>query len=88
MHLFTKLIKIGENDTKYCHNNKCPRNPLYHEKCNRFLSHTRIKTNTVCAELTIEGYDRTLTVFYCRDCIDLIFKDLKLVFDSKLWAFQ
>jgi hypothetical protein len=66
-----------------CENQDCKHSPEYHEHIigdNYF-----IKQGTIVVRLLFTTGN---SEFYCRDCIDIVYMDLKSALDSKLWAFK
>lgn len=78
-----KLIVAKNNYHRYAH-----------DECNKdsqFISPTgRIKKGTTCVEITSkQGNSKYHYVsYYCRACIDLIYKDMKTILNPQLWVFQ
>lgn len=70
-----------------CDHPKCDKSETLHIKMKNGL--TRIKSNTIC--LTIGSYgsynDNFHISYYCSDCVEKLYKDLKLFLDKKLWSF-
>ena len=65
-----------------CDNVKCKHLPEY--TYNIIGKEYFIKLDTICASICLGGHiDR-----YCRDCIDDIYKIIKLKLDTNLWAFK
>jgi len=48
----------------------------------------RIKKGTVCAAITTDGAAGYHTSYYCRDCIEKIYTDIKKILNPALWAFH
>lgn len=65
-----------------CRNEECKCLPEY------ITLKGRIKAGTICAWVSTEGADGTHTSYYCRDCIDMIYRKLKKTFNSDLWIFD
>jgi hypothetical protein len=64
-----------------CRNQTCKSNPLY-------IKDGRIKSGTTCAVIGMSsagGWNRS---FYCRECIDEIYLDLKTKLNPALWIFH
>lgn len=60
----------------------CKMNPEYvDEKGN-------IKKGNSCAKITIWGAKGGASAFYCRDCIDTLYEDVRKILNPKLWLFQ
>jgi len=47
-----------------------------------------IKNGTTCAFFTMSSASGWHTSYFCRDCIDKIYRDVKAILDPKLWAFR
>ena len=64
-----------------CRNHLCKQNPDYINEGGR------IKSGTTCAVIRMwsaAGWNRS---FYCRECIDQIYFDMKKILNPKLWSF-
>jgi hypothetical protein len=48
----------------------------------------RIKKDTTCAAITMESAAGWNTSYYCRDCIEIIYEDMKKILNPKLWIFM
>jgi len=76
-------IKIEKaNNKAKCRGLKCKKLP---EFINR---KGRIRKDTSCAVVSIASAGGGATAFYCRDCIDQIYMDMKMALDPKLWIFK
>ncbi len=66
-----------------CFGKTCPRNPLYFDNIIGDVHY--IKKGTMCLTIKLSngGYE-----IYCKDCIDILYQQLRPVLDSKLWAFK
>lgn len=72
-----------------CANPECKHLPeyTYHILGNVYF----IKVDSVCLRLSNNkiaadnGDNGTYVEYYCRDCIDVVYKKLKPILDSKLW---
>lgn len=72
-----KIIKI--QDMGYaCANPSCKHNPEYHYNIIGEVWH--MKVGTVAADINSD--------YFCRDCIDDIYRMIKSKLDTKLWAFH
>ena len=61
-----------------------------HEKCSEnseYIQNGRIKKDTICAIISTDGASGWHTSCYCRDCIDMIYEDMKKILNPKLWIF-
>ncbi len=65
-----------------CSNPTCERSPKYHDHIigDNYL----IKRGSICLVFYLNGEEEV----YCRECIDIVYKKLKPVLDSKLWVFN
>jgi hypothetical protein len=65
-----------------CRNKDCKKKP-------DFISDTgRIKSQTTCVAMTMESAAGFNTSYYCRDCIEQLYSDLKKVLNPALWVFH
>jgi hypothetical protein len=48
----------------------------------------RIKTDTTCVAITMDSAAGYNTSYYCRDCIEIIYEDIKKILNPKLWVFM
>lgn len=76
-----ELDKLEQTGYK-CDHPRCAHSPKYHWNVIGDVFH--LKTDQTILVVT---YGNTYEV-YCRDCIDLLYKEWKPILDSKLWAFQ
>jgi hypothetical protein len=76
--IHAEVFKL-ETSGIHCANSQCLHNPEYHYNILGHVFH--IKQGTTCLYLEMGGKNET----YCRDCIDVVYKKLKPVLDSKLW---
>lgn len=75
-------VKLGKAKGRAkCRHQECKRNPEYIVK-------DRIKSGSTCAIISIRIASGWYSFHYCRDCIDLIFEDIKKVLNPKLWIFH
>jgi hypothetical protein len=64
-----------------CRNFLCKNNPLYINPSGR------IKSGTTCVVIGMSsagGWNRS---FYCRECIEIVYADLKTKLNPLLWVF-
>lgn len=73
-----KLSLEKSSDRGICRYDECQNNPKYINDLGR------IKKDTTCVRIHING----ITAFYCRECIDKIYEDMRKVLNSKLWIFN
>lgn len=85
-------IITGTMDTSgvSCYNSNCKSLPEYTES---FGNGPCIKKGTPYAMITLNmitlNYATDSTInYYCRDCIDYIYKLMKSQIDTNLWAFR
>lgn len=48
----------------------------------------RIKKDTICACISTQGPGGWHASYYCRDCIEKIYIDIKKILNPALWAFH
>jgi hypothetical protein len=48
----------------------------------------RIKKDTICAWISTQGPGGWHTSYYCRDCIEKIYAELKKILNPNLWVFH
>jgi hypothetical protein len=65
-----------------CRNRQCSQNPDYINEGGR------IKSGTTCAVFLMDSASGWNRSFYCRECIDKIYLDLKIKLNPKLWIFS
>lgn len=63
-----------------CRSESCPKNPEYISKAGR------IKSGTTCVCISMQSAAGWHSTYYCRDCIEQIYIDMRKVLDPKLWA--
>jgi hypothetical protein len=63
-----------------------------HEQCQRKTEYInekgRIKSGTTCVWISTEGAGGWHTSYYCRDCVDKIYEEMKKILNPKLWIFH
>ena len=77
-------MKIGiekASGRAVCRHHQCKGKPEYIEK-------GRIKKGATCAVISTGAADGWHASYYCRDCIDIIFQDMKTILNPKLWIFS
>ncbi len=74
-------VFTAKDNYKSCSHYKCEKDPVYISPTGRIIK------GTSCLEVSFHvGRSRfTDKTYYCRKCVDLIFKDMKLNLDSRLW---
>lgn len=65
-----------------CRNAGCKLKPEYISESGR------IKSDTTCAAIRMDSAAGYNTSYYCRDCIELIYEDIKKILNPKLWVFH
>lgn len=80
-------IQIETAEYAYeCSNSTCQHSPQYH---NHIIGKNwRIKKGTQIALIFFVGEDGEDYEVYCCDCIDVLYRQMKIKLDKKLWAFQ
>lgn len=68
-----------------CYNPECPHNLKYHDKV---LSTYYIKRDALVLRIWMSGAFYAHSEIYCRDCIDIVYRQLKPILNSSLWPFQ
>ena len=48
----------------------------------------RIKSGTTCVAITMDSAGGYNTSYYCRDCIDKLYDDIRKILNPKLWVFH
>lgn len=64
-----------------CRNHQCKKNPLY------INDKGRIKSGTTCVVFMMDSASGWNRSFYCRECIDALYLDLKIKLNPSLWSF-
>lgn len=67
----------------HCAHPECKKNPKY--MVNILGSVWYIRVDTTVAVVTVGG---SRAEYYCRECIDELFNEVRTKLDSKLWAFH
>lgn len=67
--------------TQICRGIACKKDPKYIDK-------DRIKNGTSCARITVGSAKGRAHAFYCRDCIDKVYMDVKMILNPALWVFH
>lgn len=65
-----------------CRNRSCQKKPEY------ISANGRIKSGTTCAAITMDSAAGFNTSYYCRECIEIIYEDIKKILNPKLWVFH
>jgi hypothetical protein len=66
-----------------CDNPKCKNLPEY--TVNIIGNNFHIKKGTIAGKIAL---NHATFDIYCRDCIDVVYQEIKFKMDSKLWAVQ
>lgn len=83
--LHVSIVKMHESGWT-CGNPDCQHDPEYNWHVIGSVYH--IKAGSLCAMTRIGNGPDSRTEFYCRPCIDEVYKMIKSKLDTKLWAFQ
>lgn len=76
-------IKLEKSSGRaLCRNKTCKRNPEYISEAGR------IKSGTTCVAITMDSAAGFNTSFYCRECVDELYQELKKVLNPALWSFH
>lgn len=65
-----------------CRSGKCRKLPEYID------DKGRIKAETTCAAIGTDSASGWHTSYYCRDCIDQLYDDIRKILNPKLWVFH
>lgn len=65
-----------------CRNKTCRKKPEY------ISENGRIKSQTTCVSFTMQSAAGFNTSYYCRDCVDQLYEDIKKILNPKLWIFH
>ena len=78
-------MKIGltkASGRALCRNRSCAKKP-------EFISDKgRIKKDTTCVWITIDSASGGGTAYYCRDCVDKLYLEMKKILNPNLWVFN
>ncbi len=64
-----------------CRSSSCKKMTIY------ISGSDRIKVGTTCAAITMDSAAGVNTSYYCRDCIDQLYLDIKAILNPALWKF-
>lgn len=70
------------NGTQKCRYPQCGRNPLYISPKGRIIK------GSTCANIRLNSAGGSNSSYYCRDCIEKIYIELKTILNPNLWVFQ
>lgn len=76
-----KIVLEKSSGRAKCRAKQCKKLEIYIEK-------GRIKKDTICAAITMDSAAGWNTSYYCRDCIDTLYSDIKKILNPALWAFH
>lgn len=65
-----------------CRNGKCKKLPQY------ISAKGRILKDTTCVVISISGASGWAEAYYCRDCVDQLYLELKTKLNPNLWVFH
>ena len=73
-------IKIEKSTgRRICRHDLCKKNP------NLISDDGKIKKEVICAAVTITSSSGRSTAYYCRECIDHLYNDIKKILNPNLW---
>jgi hypothetical protein len=76
-----KIQLIKASGRAICRSRTCKQLPEY------ISEKGRIKIDTTCAAITMDSAAGYNTSYYCRDCIDQLYLDIKKILNPALWSF-
>lgn len=76
-----KLKLTTSNGKTKCRNESCKKLPEY------ISEKGRIKNGTTCVSISIRSASGYNDSFFCRDCIDEVYSDMKKILNPSLWSF-
>jgi hypothetical protein len=65
-----------------CRSRTCKKKPEY------ISENGRIKAGTTCVAITMDSAAGWNTSYYCRDCVDQLYEDIRKILNPKLWVFH
>jgi hypothetical protein len=65
-----------------CRSGYCKQNPEY------ISENGRIKAGTTCVAITMRSAAGRNVSYYCRECVDQLYEDVKKILNPKLWVFH
>lgn len=65
-----------------CRSKTCQKKPEY------ISENGRIKSQTTCVAITMQSAAGWNTSYYCRDCVEVLYGDIKKVLNPALWVFH
>jgi hypothetical protein len=76
-----KVVNMSFSGASCC-NPTCSHNTKYHDHILGNVYY--LKYNTPCLFIEMSGTFE----YYCKDCVDIVYQNLKPALDSKLWLFS
>ena len=77
-----KIELVKASGKAICRHKDCSKNPDYISG-----SSGRIKKGTICCFMSVWGANGYTKVFFCRECLEKIYNEVKVKLNPKLWAF-
>lgn len=77
-----KIVLEKSSGRAKCRARTCKKLELYISESGR------IKKDSTCAAITMDSAAGWNTSYYCRDCIDTLYNDIKKILNPALWAFH
>jgi len=77
-----RIQLIKASGRALCRSKDCKRLPEY------VSEKGRIKSGTTCVAITMDSAAGFNTSYYCRDCVDKLYEDLKKILNPALWVFH
>lgn len=77
-----KITIIKASGRALCRGPRCEKKPEFVKDNGNIIKDSR------CAKVSIWGAQGGSTAFYCRDCIDKLYEDVRKILNPKLWVFQ
>jgi hypothetical protein len=77
-----KIILEKSSGRAICRNRQCNKNPLY------ISEGGTIKKDTTCVIFIMDSAGGINRSFYCRECVDKIYLDIKTILNPALWSFH
>jgi hypothetical protein len=77
-------MKLGLDKStgkRKCRGTCCKKNPDY------ISTVGRIKKGTTCVWIAIDDASGGAVAYYCRDCIDTVYVEMKKILNPSLWIF-
>ena len=77
-----KINLIKASGRAICRSKDCKKKPEY------ISEKGRIKADTTCVAIMMDSAAGYHTSYYCRDCIDQLYEDIRKILNTKLWVFH